>query len=554
MSCDNNVCGVGGWGGPLPGDPNNDITINARTVYGGINVVWSYPNVNSHAVAHNILYRGVSADFASAIELARVDGSIYYDRIDTVEDVTYFYWVKLVSINGTVNEPIGPASATATFIGKQTIESLSGLINESVLAQTLKTRIDGITLNHEALVNEIKDRLAANVALQNALTAVRGGIDEALTYVLQETTERITADSAMVDQINAIAVGLNDNAAAIVEERNVRVGKDDAMAQQITTLFTETGDNTAAIIAERTARTDRDSALARDITTLFAETGDNNAAISAERVARSNGDSSLAYSIDQLSSSVGSSIAAVNQTTTALTTRVNAVASSVTTVETTLNGNVATGQVGLTTTVNGLNGEVNSMWTAKVQTNNLIGGFGLANNGRVVDAGFDVDRFWIGRTSEGSVKPFIVSGNVVYIDKARIRNADIDTLKIAGNSVVTGVYAAGGPASVGANGSTILISRTVDIGDGSNSGLIVMGTVYCEGGSDDAIGIRMYIDGAVVGDQRASMRAGYGSLLPATGFGYPNSRFATVSMEVYIPGPGSVTIVSSSMSVLGGKR
>jgi hypothetical protein len=559
MSCDNNVCGVGGWGGPLPGDPDNNITINARTVFSGINVVWSYPNVNGFAVAHSILYRGVSADFAKAIELARVGSSIYLDALSPTQPTTYYYWVRTISINGTINDPIGPASATAIPIGEQTLESLTGLIDESILAQALKTRIDGITLNHDALVKEIKDRLAANVALQNALTAVRGGVDEALAYILDETTKRIDADGAMVNRINAIAVGLNDNAAAIVEEKTVRVGKDDAMAKQISTLFVETGKNAAAIINEQEVRSDRDSALARDVVSLYAETSNNRSAISNERSARTSADSALALDINQLSVNVGNSLAAVNQTTSALSTRVEAVATSTTTLESRLNGNIATVEQNMTTKVNSLTGEINSMWTAKVQVNNLIGGFGLANNGRVVDAGFDVDRFWVGRTSENAVKPFIVSGGAVYIDDARIRNASIDTLKVGG-SAITGLSVGNGGGGVPASGSSVLAYAGLSMPSGS-SGVVVSATVsiYC---SDNASAtLTIYKDGNPIGSTGVSVLGGFHTTASYTALDTnPSNGYATYSLGVSNPGNGvpggnkSLSIASCTIVASGAKR
>ncbi|MDT8895632.1 hypothetical protein RSO41_13320 [Halomonas sp. I1] len=66
-----------------------------------------------------------------------------------------------------------------------------------------------------------------------------------------------------------------------------------------------------------------------------------------------------------------------------------------------------------------------SIYSAKVQAGGLIGGFGLYNDSKTVEAGFDVDRFWIGRTNSDKVKPFIVDGGTVYMDAARIRRGDI---------------------------------------------------------------------------------------------------------------------------------
>ncbi|MDW0357722.1 hypothetical protein Q8G38_00160 [Halomonas venusta] len=66
-----------------------------------------------------------------------------------------------------------------------------------------------------------------------------------------------------------------------------------------------------------------------------------------------------------------------------------------------------------------------SLYTAKVQSGGLIGGFGLYNDGDIVEAGFDVDRFWIGRTNSDKRKPFIIDDDVIYMNNAMIRNGSI---------------------------------------------------------------------------------------------------------------------------------
>lgn len=66
-----------------------------------------------------------------------------------------------------------------------------------------------------------------------------------------------------------------------------------------------------------------------------------------------------------------------------------------------------------------------ALYTAKVQSGGLVGGFGIFNDGTEVEAGFDVDRFWIGRTDSDKRKPFIIDGNVVYMNNAMIRNGSI---------------------------------------------------------------------------------------------------------------------------------
>lgn len=416
MSCTDNQCGTGlaGQNVPKPGDPDNNVSLSANSVYGGINVSWSYPSVNPQAVAHTILYRGVNNDPTKKVELVRVGSSIYFDALDPTTDTTYYYWIRFLTVNGTLMDPIGPVSAIAKPRGVQTLESLTGLIDSGVLAQELKTSIAGITLQGQQLLQEIQDRISSNTELSGLIAAVQSGQQDAMTYVQQEITQRTTADSAIVQMVNTMAAAVAQNTAAIFTESQTRADKDSAMATQITTLFSQSSDNASAIQHESTTRANADSALATSVSTLTTRVGNAESTLRDEQTARSTADSALA--------------------------------SRMTTAESSLFGNVASGQVALQTQINTTNGKVTSigaLYTAKVQVNGLIGGFGVYNNGQTVEAGFDVDRFWVGRTSPDKVKPFIIDNGIVYIDKARIRTADIDTLKIAGNAVTIPTFVSG---------------------------------------------------------------------------------------------------------------
>lgn len=414
MSCDDNVCGTGGWTGPKPGDPDNALTLRANAVYGGITVSWTYPTTNPWAVAHTILYRGTNNNFEQALEQARVGGSIYFDSLNPEQPTEYWYWIQVRTVNGTLQDRIGPVSAIAQPRGVQTMEDLTGLIDAGVLAQSLKESISGINQLGQDLLNEIAGRIQANEALQAALELVSSGVEDAITFVQQEITQRTEGDSAIVTMVNNLAAANADNLALIMNQLQVLVTENSSQAQSISTLFVQTGSNQAAIQNEATVRSNADSALATQISTLTSRVGTAEATIRDETTARVSADSALA--------------------------------SRTTGVETSLFGNVATGQIGLTTKVNTIDGKVTSigaLYTAKVQVNDLIGGFGVFNDGRTVEAGFDVDRFWIGRTGPDKVKPFIIDSGIVYIDKARIRTADIDTLKLAGNAVTIPTFVTG---------------------------------------------------------------------------------------------------------------
>jgi hypothetical protein len=451
------VCGTGNWSGPKPGDPDNNVTLSATTVFGGIDVSWSYPSTYPHAVAHTLLYRGITANYSAAIQLGIVAGGHYYDKISVAETTQFYYWISIVSVNGTVGELIGPASATARVLGEQTLESISARIDAGVLALSLKTEIANITVLGEDLLAEVQARLDSNLTLQAALSSVMSDSDEARSYILTEVNERITADSALIEAINVLAVGVGDNAAAIVEETTVRANENEASSSRVTTLYAVVDENEAAFIAEQSAQADKNSATATSINQLIATTNENSAAISTEQTARSDADNALASDVTLLYANTGDNAAAILNESQVRTSNDSALASNINTVQSNLEGNISSVETRLETNIN-LVGEdvdrIGALYTAKVSVNGLIGGFGVYNDGSTVQAGFDVDEFWVGRTQTDKVKPFIVTNGVTYIAEAAIRDgsivsakigtAQIDTLNLAGAAVTVPLSVQGG--------------------------------------------------------------------------------------------------------------
>lgn len=178
----------------------------------------------------------------------------------------------------------------------------------------------------------------------------------------------------------------------------------------------------ADLDAETEARTLRDTVVAEAMAAIQADTSKALNYIAEEVVSRESATEALLSTVNILASGLEDAQAAL---VTEQTTRVNqdsALASQITQAETTLAGQVAAVQVTLGTEIDTVNGHVQNigaLWTARMTVNNLIGGFGIYNDGTSVEAGFDVDSFWIGRTNENKVKPFIIY-NSTYIDDARI--------------------------------------------------------------------------------------------------------------------------------------
>lgn len=337
------ICGTGLGNFPKPGDPDSStVFLKATPAFGGIDVEWTYPSLNPHAVAHTILYRSTSANMDNAVRHAVVSGNFFYDKTNGTTLIEYYYWIQIVSVNGTYSEMIGPASATARPTIEQMIELLTGQIDAGVLAQSLKTEIAKIQLNKLAIDQEMLDRAANDDALGAAFNEVQAFTEETRSLVQQEILARADADSALVTSVNTVYAETQKNAAAVQVETDARVTADKALASQITT--------TQSVLEEN--------------------------------------------------------MASVQQT---MTTKID--------------------------TVNGKITEIGALWTAKVDVNGLIGGFGVYNNGQIVEAGFDVDRFWIGRTTNKR-KPFIIENNEVFINEAVINKLTFNKLRDESGSFV----------------------------------------------------------------------------------------------------------------------
>ncbi len=309
-------CGTGlGVSGPapLPNDPIGSMTLTAIAGFGGINVRWTMPGTNAHAIAHTLLYRGTSPNFPASIQRGVVSGNSFFDQI--AEAGTYYYWIRTVSINGSIGDLYGPASATIRSLSDDVLDTLTGRISDGVLATSLRATLDNISMINAKLNEEIFDREGGETSFAQALLDVSNGVAAAHSFITTAINSQVTANSAIAEQIDLVAVTLGDQVAAVVISADAWIGPHASLSGKVT--------------------------------------------------------------------------------------------------------------------------DIGALWTAKVTVNGLIGGFGIYNDGSTVEAGFDVDTFWIGRSGIDKVLPFIIDGGTVYINKARIRNADIDTLKIGGRSATS---------------------------------------------------------------------------------------------------------------------
>jgi hypothetical protein len=268
-------CGTGLGNFPAPGDPNlTDSILTAIAGFKGIALHWSYPGLLPHAVAHTRIYRSLVNDWTQSYQLTTAAGSYHFDNQGIEVGVKYYYWIKMVSVNGTVGDLIGPASAIGADSIEAIIEELEGRINESVLSQELRTRIDLITDISSAISDEEQTRILGEAIFTELMNQYKDQIEGQGTLILQEINERQTANSSMVQQANLIRAETEGNFAAILTNAKVSSDADSALAARVDFMIARVDDNAAAILVEEGVRADKDGAAALKVETLQATVGE----------------------------------------------------------------------------------------------------------------------------------------------------------------------------------------------------------------------------------------------------------------------------------------
>lgn len=245
-------CGTGRGGVVYPGDPGdlNSGTLSATAALLGIHLFWTLPNIRPEAVSFILVYRNTIADFDSAALIGRGAGDHYLDNI-LPEEIgrEYFYWIRYVTINGTIGQPIGPASAVMQPPWETILEMLEGRLDESTLNQALRTRIiGGIDNLQSALGTEREQRLLGENVISGFLQDLQGSLGDVDALIRNEVIERQNGDSVVLAEVDVkIAQFKQDTAAAIVGEEIVYADPDRAIAEAIRTLSVATEEGTAAL-------------------------------------------------------------------------------------------------------------------------------------------------------------------------------------------------------------------------------------------------------------------------------------------------------------------
>lgn len=248
-------------------------------------------------------------------------------------------------------------------------------------------------------------------------------------------------DARSTLQISAAVSRVGAAEAAIASESITRATEFEASTQQLTAAVSRIGASEAAILGEQATRATNESAIVTAVNTIWAMTGANNALVQTGGAVSTNWTATQANWWNTLQSEVftsgGKTIRQAIAQEAVLRTDAD--------------------------------GELYAQYTVKIDQNGYVSGFGLASESREDDTPysrfiFRADSFLIaspaapGEPTTPPATPFLVlttpvtvDGVVVppgvYIQDAFIKNASIDTLKIADEAVViprgaSGTYSA----------------------------------------------------------------------------------------------------------------
>jgi hypothetical protein len=420
------------WEGPanviVPPAPTS---LTADGVFTKVLLAWNQSTnaapYGNHAFTE--IWRSQAEDLSSAVLVGTTNAFIYTDEgVDYGS--THYYWVRFVS---DTNTP-GPYSNMA-----------SG------------TTIENIAATMTALSEELQ-----NLPGYTALTSLISGTAAAAATVIRNNTEPTTRDNGDALLGNDIWIDTNDNNQAYFRNaaNSAWVAGRDSTLVSLYGATSYTGSTITSAMASAQADiitvTGAQSSTAASLSSLSTTVTNNNntltSAITTEASSRTTGDQTNATAITNLTSTVTSNnntlTSAINSEATTRSNADTANATAITNLSSTVttNNNTLTSSVNtLGTTTSNINGDLNAMYVIQAETESngsksaagmVIGSNANSGSGAQSYVQFRADKFavWSG---SASVAPFIISGGVVYIDDARIKDGAITNARIANGTIET---------------------------------------------------------------------------------------------------------------------
>ena len=429
-------------------------------------------------------------------------------------DTEYRYQVRAVNAYGK-SPWVDVASSTADD-PSALLEFLSGEIGAEQLQDVLREQIESLpNLADQVTDGAAKiDRLAVDLDQVadgvNTLEQIVTGSDENLASrfeSIKSSAERAaSADLAAALTAAEEAKTRREHVGAITEEQKTQASALSAQAEQLETVTAQAGNNQAAIQSEVSARVTAVQSVSSRVDTVQASFNSSLATVRADIKTVSDAQSATASKLDTVQTSLNGSLATVQSDIQAVSTAQSATASKLDTVQTSLNGSLATVQsdiqavstaqsataskvdtvqttVGQHTssiqtvqnTAAATDGKLSALWATKASVGGAVAGFGLevsqTADGVLSSFLIDADVFAVLSRASGDnskIHPFVVKDGTVYINKAVLDSADINTLVANYISVNTlyGVTITGVTVNGGTITGTNINGGSLNIGNG----------------------------------------------------------------------------------------
>lgn len=357
-------------------------------------------------------------------------------------------WLWNPSTNSWISIPFSEISPPIALDVQAIIDQANTAIDAGI-----QDRIDALASSITATVLETQQTQIDGLASQ--LTTLGTTVSGHTSAIQSEATARANADSALATQVTDLVADVDANHQAFLTfQAAVVADPSSAAAEYLQGLQAQVNANTAAIQTEASTRATADSSMSSQINTLVSSVNSAQAAVQQEVTARTNADSAISTSVTNLASRVGTAEGAI-QSLQSVTSGLNSnTVSSITTLTSTVN-NLTTTVQDTATAVNGITGKR----TLAINANGQVTGVELLGGGTTgSQIKFQASNFIFYDPSTGlETVPFAISGGKAYVNNAVIKDADIGTLKLAGNAVTQAVSVQGaGDTNIGTSATTVL--------------------------------------------------------------------------------------------------
>ncbi|SIR06840.1 protein of unknown function [Pseudacidovorax sp. RU35E] len=305
------------------------------------------------------------------------------------------YWIRAVDMGGNAG-PWGTSEA-------MTLGDFDDVPNIAKYVERVDSRLQ--SFRDQAAAADLNGILRAEVSvsemgksLRRLTTILEAKVDHNYAIYAEQIEVLVAADEAMASRITLLSAGLEQAQADILEEQLVRATADDALASDILTMRARVDDIEATYVSHVELTATLGSAIAENNEYLVSAIGP----------------------VGELSATVS------NQSMTLAS----------------LDGNVAA-QMMLKTEISA--GGKRVIAGIKSSVSSMNGGTDVQSEVAVLASVFRV----MNDLGSAMDAPFKVQDGRTYIDMAMIRNAEIDTLKVAGGAIVAPAFASGaGSASI----------------------------------------------------------------------------------------------------------